>query len=60
MQLTQRDIVIKKLLDAQEMVRDYEQFSKEIKDEEIANTFKSFAEESGMQAQKLQGMLDRI
>lgn len=60
MQLTQRDIVIKKLLDAQEMVRDYEQFSKELKDEEIASTFKSFAEESGMQAQKLQGILDRI
>jgi len=45
---------------AQEMVRDYEMFSKGIRDTEIAETFKLFAEETGMQARRLQAILDNL
>lgn len=59
MQMNNIDLLKKKLLDAQEMVRDYEMFSKQTDDSEIEKTFKKFAEESGMQARKLQAILDK-
>ncbi len=59
MHLNTRDTVLKKLLDAQENVRDYESFSKRLDDDEVANVFKEFAEESGLQAQKLQEILSK-
>lgn len=59
MHLNTRDAVMKKLLDAQENVRDYESFSKRLDDEEVVNVFKEFAEESGFQAQKLQELLQK-
>lgn len=59
MEMTTKDMVMKKLLDAQEMVRDYEMFSKQTDDSELVETFKTFAEESGMQASRLQAILDR-
>lgn len=51
-------MITKKLLDAQEMVRDYEVFSKQTDDEKVASMFKIFAEESGMQARELQRLAD--
>jgi len=54
-----RDTIMKKLLDAQENVRDYEMFSKQIEDTDVSNTFKEFAEQSGMQAQKLQQLISK-
>lgn len=54
MEMTTRDTILKKILDAQENVRDYEMFSKQVADEEVARMYKKFAEESGMQATKLQ------
>ncbi|MBF8982389.1 hypothetical protein IZY60_02445 [Lutibacter sp. B2] len=60
MDMSTRDIVVKKLLDAQENVRDYETFSKKVEDREVADLFKNFAEESGFQAQKLQQIMDRF
>lgn len=60
MDLNTIDILKKKILDSQEMVRDYEQFSKRTKDVEVAESFKSFAEESGMQASKLKDILRKI
>ncbi|MTI48599.1 hypothetical protein [Sporosalibacterium faouarense] len=59
MNMDQKDMIKKKLLDAQEMVRDYEMFSKNTSDTEIAETFKMFAEETGMQARRLQAILDK-
>jgi len=59
MNLNTKDIITKKLLDAQEMVRDYEMFSKETDDKELASLFKSFAEESGTQARELQKLADK-
>lgn len=60
MEMDQKDMVKKKLLDAQEMVRDYEMFSKHTNDMEIGETFKMFAEETGMQARRLQAVLDKL
>ncbi|MDR5657937.1 hypothetical protein RH915_00385 [Serpentinicella sp. ANB-PHB4] len=59
MNLDTKDMITKKLLDAQEMVRDYEMFSKHTKDEEVQEAFKNFAEESGTQARALQNLIDK-
>ncbi|WP_432664111.1 hypothetical protein R9X47_26725 [Wukongibacter baidiensis] len=59
MELNTRDTVMKKLLDAQENVRDYEMFAKKVKDNEVSSTFKRFAEETGMQARELQKLMDK-
>lgn len=59
MNLNSKDMVTKKLLDAQEMVRDYEMFSKHTDDEELAGLFKNLAEECGLQARELQRMADK-
>lgn len=59
LEMNSKDIIKKKILDAQEMVRDYETFSKKMRDTEIAETFKMFAEETGMQARRLQAILDK-
>lgn len=57
MELTTKEIIKKKILDAQEMVRDYEVYSKDITDSEVADLFKTYAEECGYQAAKLQEIL---
>ncbi len=54
-----RDTIMKKLLDAQENVRDYEMFSKQIDDPSVSSMFKKFAEESGRQAAQLQQLIDK-
>lgn len=59
MNLETKDMITKKLLDAQEMVRDFEMFSKHTEDSEVAETFKNLAEESGMQARELQKLADK-
>lgn len=53
MNISTKDILKKKILDAQEMVRDYEVFSKKVNDSEIADLFKDFAEECGLQASSM-------
>lgn len=58
MELSNIEIVKKKILDAQEMVRDYEVYSKKMEDGEIANLFKNYAEECGFQAAELQKLLN--
>lgn len=58
MELSNIEIVKKKILDAQEMVRDYEVYSKKMEDGEIANLFKKYAEECGFQAAELQKLLN--
>ncbi|NLY77539.1 MAG: hypothetical protein GX080_05565 [Tissierellia bacterium] len=60
MELNTKEILKKKILDAQEMVRDYEMHAKNVQDEEVADLFRTFAEESGYQARKLQEMLKKI
>jgi len=60
MELNKKEVLKKKILDAQEMVRDYEMYAKNVQDVEIADLFRTFAEESGHQARKLQQLLKRI
>lgn len=60
MELNTKEVLKKKILDAQEMVRDYEMYSKNIQDAEVSDIFKAFAEESGYQASKLQDLLKKI
>lgn len=59
MNLSTRDILTKKILDSQEMVRDYEVYSKKIDDSEIADLFKDYAEECGIQAANLMKVLNK-
>lgn len=60
MKLSTEDMLKQKLLDAQENVRDYQEYSGKINDKEIDETFKRFAEESAMQAQKLQELINKF
>ena len=59
MNISTKDILKKKILDAQEMVRDYEVFSKKVDDVEIADLFKDFAEKCGLQANSLLETYDK-
>lgn len=59
MRLTTEDMIKQKLLDAQESVRDYQEYSGKVDDRDVDMTFKDFAEQSALQAQKLQQLLDR-
>ncbi|MFS8542102.1 MAG: hypothetical protein LOD89_08430 [Tissierellales bacterium] len=60
MELNTKEILKKKILDAQEMVRDYEMYAKKVQDAEVADLFRTFAEQSGHQARKLQDLLKKI
>ncbi|MBU3159295.1 hypothetical protein KPL37_05925 [Clostridium frigoris] len=57
MEMNTRDTIMKKLLDAQEDTRDYQSFAGEVSEETVSNTFREFAEQSAMQAHKLQELL---
>lgn len=59
MELNTKETIKKKILDAQEMVRDYEVYSKKIDDMEVAEMFKDYAEECGIQAAELQQILKK-
>lgn len=59
MNLNTEDMIKQKLLDTQESVRDYQQYSDKVEDPEVYSTFRQFAEESAMQAQKLQQLLNK-
>ena len=60
MELNTKEVLKKKILDAQEMVRDYEMYAKNVQDMEVSELFRTFAEESGYQASKLQEILKKI
>lgn len=57
MELSTKEVVKKMILDSQEMVRDYEVYSKKINDIETAELFKEFAEQCGYQANALEKIL---
>ena len=57
MEMNTRDTIMKKLLDAQENTRDYQSFAREVSEETVSNTFREFAQQSALQAQKLQELL---
>ncbi|NLK21980.1 MAG: hypothetical protein GX308_07840 [Epulopiscium sp.] len=59
MELNTSDYLKKALLDTQERVRDFQNYSQEIDDEEISDCFKRFAENEGMQASEIQKLITR-
>ncbi len=59
MNMDTREILIKKLNDAEENVRDYQAYSENVDNGEIGSTFGKFAQESAIQARKLQELLDK-
>jgi len=60
MELKERDILTKALLDEQEKVRDFETHSKSLKDPEARKVFKKMAEDHGYHARELQQLLDKF
>lgn len=60
MDMTTQDYLKKALIDTQERVRDFMNYSDNIKDTQLKNYFKEFAEIEGQQAQKLQGFIKDI
>ena len=59
-ELTTKEVLKKKILDVQELIRDYEKQSKKVDNMEVADLFKEYAEECGFQAQNLQKLLKKI
>lgn len=59
MELTTQDYLKKALLDTQERIRDFQNYSQIIEDEEISDCFKRFAENEGMQASELQRLISK-
>lgn len=60
MKINTEDMIKQKLLDEQENVRDYEEYAKNINEEDVRETFKEFAEKSACHAQKLQKLLNKF
>lgn len=60
MQMTTSDYVKKALLDTQERVRDYMNYSSEVEDKKLQSCFREFAEVEGNHARVLQGFLSEI
>jgi hypothetical protein len=54
-----RDCLQRAWVNSMEMVRDFEMFSKKLDDKEIANLFKGFAEEQGIQASRLRELYNQ-
>lgn len=59
MKINTEEILKKKILDVQELIRDYEALSKRVNDSEVADLFKEYAEECGFQAANLQKLLKK-
>lgn len=56
-ELTTYDRLLRAWENSMELVRDYEMYSKRIEDEKIKQVFKEFAEDEGIHASKLRGIL---
>lgn len=59
MEMNTQDFLKKALLDTQERVRDFQNYSQAVDDEEIQDCFKKFAEAEAMQASELQRLVTR-
>lgn len=59
MELSTLDYLKKALLDTQEKVRDFENYSHIIEDKEIKNHLSEWAEEEGYQASELQKLIEK-
>ncbi len=60
MQMDKEDYLKKALLDTQERVRDYMNYSRQVDDEKLQNCFREFAEVEGKHAQTLQDFIAKL
>ena len=58
MHLNTQDCLKKALLNTQERVRDFMNYSDQAEDSEVKHFFREYAVTEGHQAQKLQGLID--
>ena len=56
-ELTTYDRLLRSWENSEELVRDFEMYSKRIDDDEIKNVFKQFAEDEGVHASKFKELL---
>jgi len=56
-EITTYDRLLRGWENSMELVRDYEMYSKRIEDQQVKQVFKEFAEDEGMHATTLRGML---
>lgn len=56
--ITTRDRLMLAWQDSMELTRDFEMYSKETEDEHVAVMFSAFAEDEGLHAAKLLGLLE--
>lgn len=54
------DFLAKSLLNEQEMVRDYQRFAMKVEDPEIEKSFRDWAEEDGLRANKIEKFLHKV
>jgi hypothetical protein len=57
MKMDKQDYLKKALIDTQERVRDFMNYSDRVTDERLKNRFKDFAKQEGFMAQEIQGFL---
>lgn len=57
MEMSTQDYLKKALLDTQERIRDFMNYSDQIEDNELKGYFKEYAEIEGQQARQLQGFI---
>lgn len=56
-EITTYDRLLRAWENSMELVRDYEMYSKRIEDQQVKKVFKEFAQDEGMHATTLRGML---
>jgi len=54
------DFLAKSLLNEQELVRDYQRFAMKTNDPEITESFRHWAEEDGLRANKIEEFIHKI
>lgn len=59
MDMSTKDMLMKKLLESQENVRDYSVYSQKIDNEEISNTLREFGQEIGVHARRLRELIEK-
>jgi hypothetical protein len=60
MQMQKRDYLVKALLDTQERVRDYMNYSEQMEEGPLRRFFKEHAEVEGKHASRLQGFIEDL
>lgn len=60
MQMDKKDYLKKAILDTQERIRDYMEYSTQVDDKRLRNCFREFAEVEGRHASKLQSFLSEM